>query len=53
MKDIRIALDRIGARITWQVSSEDELRALHSAVNRGEFGRARILEDEAEEQRAA
>ncbi|GEM_PF-5044859 len=41
--DVDIALDQIGTRIAWVVS-QDGLPALQSAVRRGEFGRARILE---------
>ena len=40
--DVDIALDRINARIAWIVSG-GRLEALRSAVNRGDFGRARIV----------
>jgi hypothetical protein len=41
--DVDIALDKIGTRIGWIVSSEG-LPALRAAVARGEFGRARIMD---------
>ncbi|HEX6513703.1 MAG TPA: hypothetical protein VF157_15475 [Chloroflexota bacterium] len=51
--DVQISLDRIGTRITWQVGNDEELRELRSALRRGDFGRAHLIEDNDQRERLA